>query len=83
MALENDFPPVSGDGNRGRFALRREPDGIYLVDGRVIPVRDDSAKGGVTIDYSKPIVGIHGSEDSRINFSGSQLGVNVKKCGIR
>ena len=30
-------------GGRDRFELRRGPDGIYCVDGRVIPDADDAA----------------------------------------
>lgn len=33
--------PISGDGNGALFSLRREPDGIYLGDGRAIPVAYD------------------------------------------
>ncbi len=49
------YESLTGDGP-DRFALRRGPDGVYLVDGRVIPVADNSAGG---VDDSKPVVGIH------------------------
>ena len=70
------FEPVAGDGNAARFALTLCPDGVYRVDGRVIPVRDDSA---LSVDDGQPVVSIERKEDVSIGGLGSVLGVNVKK----
>lgn len=47
------FNPISGDGNNERFSLRPMPNGVYCVDGRVIPIADHSA---VCLNDRKPIV---------------------------
>ncbi len=43
-----------------RFQLRLEPDGVYRVDGRVIPVRDNAILG---VDDRKPVVLVHRGQD--------------------
>ena len=59
-----------------RFALRREPNGVYLADGRVIPVADNSASG---IDDGQLVVPIHSGSDGGVSLIGAALGVNVEE----
>lgn len=73
------FPPIAGDGNAALFALRRDPDGVYRIDGRVIPVRDDGACAEVAVDHRKAIIPIHDRLNDSERLSGSVLGVNVKE----
>lgn len=42
-----------------RFALRREPDGIYRVDGRVIPIRDDGSNVIFCYNDGELVVAVH------------------------
>ena len=41
-----------------RFKLRLEPDGVYRVDGRVIPVRDETARDVGGVDNGESVVGV-------------------------
>ena len=59
-----------------RFELRREPNGVYHVNGRVIPVSDDSIR---TIDHGKSVVPVHDLQYSRIGLVGVERCVDVKK----
>ena len=38
--------PITGNGNSSTFDLVRMPNGVYLVDGRTIPVTDNAKVGG-------------------------------------
>lgn len=56
--------------------LRRSPDGVYHIQGRVIPVRDNAALG---VDNGQPVVGIHDGKDVCMGLLGSQVSVDVKE----
>ena len=73
------FPPIAGDGNAKRFELRCDPNGVYRVDGRVIPVAHDSTEITGSVDYGEPIIRIHNPDHLGIGLCGSVLGVNVEK----
>lgn len=70
------YPAIAGDGNAERFRLLLEPDGVYRVDGRAIPSRDDPA---ACIDHGEPIVGIHSRCNNSIGLIGVVLGVHVEQ----
>lgn len=74
--IAGKFPAIGGDGNAERFALRLVPDGVYRVDGRVIPVCDNAV---LSVNDSQPVVSVHNSKNVGIGLLGSQLGVNVKE----
>lgn len=74
--LNQKYPAISGDGNSGRFALLLEPDGVYRVDGRVIPVCD---KAAISNDHSKPVVVVHDADNCVVGLLGSQFSVNIEK----
>lgn len=59
-----------------RFDLRLGPDGVYRVDGRIIPIADNSTLG---INNSKPVIGVHGLANMSISQAGVELGVDVKQ----
>lgn len=59
-----------------RFELRLGPDGVYRVNGRVIPIADDAAKG---VDDCQLVPEIHLRADQRVSRSGVCLGVNVEQ----
>lgn len=42
-----------------RFALRPGPDGVYFIEGRMIPVRKDSPNDVGAVDDSQPVIGVH------------------------
>lgn len=68
--------PIAGDGNAARFALRRGPDGVYRVDGRVIPVCYDAAG---CVDDGKPVVAVHSGINDMKRRGGAVLGVYVEE----
>ena len=74
--IAGNFPAIYGDGNAERFALRREPNGVYLVDGRAIP-STDNATGSV--NDSESIIDIHVLDDMGVGLLGSQIGVDIEK----
>ena len=43
-----------------RFELRREPDGVYRIDGRVIPSAYDAS---LCVDHCDPVVGVHNGKN--------------------
>lgn len=55
-----------------RFALRLGPDGVYRVDGRVVPIREDGAES--RIDDREPVVGVHRGIDDRKDSGWAKLG---------
>lgn len=59
-----------------RFALRRELDGVYRVDGRMIPVCDHCFGA---IDDRESVVPIHDLKDVSVSLLGGHLGVHVKQ----
>ncbi len=61
-----------------RFKLWREPDGVYRVDGRVIPVADNSAKEISTVNDGKPVVSVKRLCDMGVGVLGRQPTVDVK-----
>lgn len=69
------FPPIDPK-SADRFALLRKPDGVYLVDGRLVPVRDDGAVG---FDYGEPVVAIHDAEHGGVGVCGAVLGAHVEQ----
>lgn len=66
--------PIVGDGGASRFDLRREPDGVYLCDGRAIPARHNTA--GRVYD-SQSVVSVHHRADARERLLSAKLGVDV------
>ena len=54
--MSTKYPQI-GDGP-DRFELRLEPDGVYRVDGRVIPVRDETARDAGGVDNGESVVGV-------------------------
>jgi len=67
--------PISGDGNDDKFSLRRMPNGVYCVDGRIIPVADDAAR---RVNNGESVVNVSDRSKSRKHLRGSKLGVDVK-----
>lgn len=61
-----------------RYDLTLGPDGVYRVDGRVIPVRDDRAKVIRAVDDRKLVVGVHGGVYDGERLVGAVIGMNVK-----
>lgn len=61
-----------------RFALLRKPDGVYLVDGRSVPVRNDGAVG---FDHSQPVVLVRDCGHDGVSLGGAVLGAHVEKRG--
>lgn len=59
-----------------RFDLRLEPDGVYCVDGRFIPVRDNSA---ICLNNSKPVVRVHVLNNGGVGLLGALRGVDVEQ----
>ncbi|MDG4675657.1 hypothetical protein P9A16_31650 [Shinella sp. 838] len=51
-----------------------EPNGVYRLDGWVVPVRDDPA---LRVNNSQPVGSSHGPQDDVVGLAGSVLGVNV------
>lgn len=77
--MQIDVGPVMGDGNSARFELMCEPDGIYRVDGRVIPVADDCAQPISCVDHRKTIVRIHRLPYEGVGVLGRIAAVDVEK----
>lgn len=75
------FAPVGTQPNEYRLvgkidgSLWLMPNGVYRLDGRVIPVGDDTA---ISDDHSQLVVGVHRGEDMSVGLLGSQLGVDIK-----
>lgn len=69
------FPPIA-DSQTDRFALTRGPDGIYLVDGRVIPVADHARAG---VNDGQPVVGIQGHRNPSVSLVGVHIGADVEQ----
>lgn len=67
--------PIAGDVPDG-FALRAMPDGIYLVDGRTIPVADDAA---LSVNHSEPVVSVEKTGNDGIGLGGAVIGVDVEQ----
>ena len=59
-----------------RFALTRMPNGGYCVDGRFVPVRDDTLNG---VDDRKSVIAIHAGLDNEERLGWAVLGVDPKK----
>lgn len=62
-----------------RFKLHTGPDGVYRIDGRVIPIRDDGPKVVGGIDNGQAVVGVHDHSHAVIGLVGRQRGVDVEK----
>mgnify|MGYP006873511011 CR=1 FL=1 len=62
-----------------RFALRLEPNGVYRVDGRVIPVCDNCTNNVGADDDSQSIISIHGRQDVCVGLLGAVIGMDVEK----
>ena len=41
--------PIASDGNSSTFDLVRKPNGVYCVDGRAIPVADNTAHAAIQV----------------------------------
>ena len=50
--------PIGRDGNAGRLALLRQSNGVYRLDGRLIP----SADAALRLNDRDPVVGGHDGE---------------------
>lgn len=59
-----------------RFDLRLEPDGVYSVDGRFVPIRNYRA---ISLDNSQPVVSVHELNNGSVGLLGALLGVDVKQ----
>ena len=70
------FEPIAGDGNAARFALLREPNGVYCVDGRTIPVRNDAPD---SIYDRESVCRVHRPVDDVKRLLGAVLGVHKKQ----
>ena len=70
--MENEIAPSGKD----LFALTRKPNGIYCINGRSIPIRDDST---VCLNNSKPVVGVHNADNLGVRIGGTKIGVDVEK----
>ena len=55
-------------------SLFLEPDGVYRIDGRVIPVGNDTT---LRVDDGKLVLGVHDGADDGVGLSGRAIGVNV------
>ena len=58
------------------FALTCKPDGVYCINGRSIPIRDDST---VCLNNSKPVVGVHNADNLGVRIGGTKIGVDLEK----
>ena len=65
-----------GGGAVDRFALRREPNGVYFVDGRTIPVRDN---GAISLNDSEAVIGVHNGNNAGVGIGGAKLGVHIEE----
>lgn len=81
--MTNKFKPIGGvepqsDVTIGRIdaVLRLTPDGIYRIDGRVIPVGNHA---GLCVDDGQLVSGIHDTINNSVGLSGAVLGVDVPK----
>jgi hypothetical protein len=71
------YLPFSGDGGAGAYEWRWcEPDGIYRVYRRPIPVANDS---GHSVNDGKPVVSVHNLSDLGIGLLGRERSVDVKE----
>ena len=59
-----------------QFALRVEPDGIYLADGRMIPSRYNPA---ACVDDGQLIVPVHRRVNDGVGLLGTVSGVDIKQ----
>lgn len=59
-----------------KYALRHRPDGIYCVDGRVIPSANNASR---SVDDRDLVVGITGGVDDVKRFRGGVLGVDIEQ----
>jgi len=59
-----------------RIRLRLEPNGVYFVDGRVIPVRHDACG---SVDNGKAIVPVHDGCNLREGLLGSLSRMDVEQ----
>lgn len=58
------------------FCLSLGPDGVYRVDGRVIPVRDEARIG---VDHSKPVVPIKNLSDMGVGLLGRHSRADIEQ----
>lgn len=58
------------------FALRSLPDGVYRIERRMIPVRDNSA---VSNDDRKPVVAVHSGYDVTVGLLGCENRMDVEQ----
>ena len=73
---DQKFSAIGGPAYEDRFKLTLGPDGIYRVDGRVIPAADHPA---YRVDNGKPVIGVHGGVDNLKSPMGAVIGMNVPK----
>ena len=65
-------------GGPDRFELRLEPDGVYRVDGRSIPVADNRAGQARGVDDGKSVVGVKNLSDIPPSLLGGNPTMNVE-----
>lgn len=70
MEPHQRFSPIDGNAIDDRFALSLGPDGVYRIEGRMIPIRDDRAEPVSTVDDCQPIIPIHCAENMGICHGG-------------
>lgn len=74
------FSAISGDGNSALFSLRCLPDGVYLSDGRSIPVAYDAP---ISINNGKPVIGVHNRVNDSKCINGAVIGIDVEKRELK
>lgn len=73
--MEKTMPAIRDDGF-DRFELRRMPNGIYCIDGRIVPVRCDASD---CIDDNQLIVRVNESGNMGKRLTGVKFGAHVEK----
>ena len=66
-------------GGPDRFKLRRGPDGVYLGNRRMVPIREDGSDRLGAINDGQPIVPVHHGVDDAEHCRWVVLGVNVEQ----
>lgn len=70
------MPPIDPLQNDiGRWDLTLNPDGVYRVDGRVIPSADHPA---FRVDDGEPVVGVHSGIDNAEGLGWAVLGAHIE-----
>ncbi len=70
-------------GEPDRFELRRGPDGVYRIDGRAVPIADESSEGRVAVDDRQSIVRVASLPNMGVGFLGVARGMDVKERKLK